>query len=75
MVRAKFYVRAKEAFASPCGSGTVKLIPVCDGSEENKKFFQSTPSGEITLCILNPKAFDGFELGKLYYVDFTQASE
>jgi len=42
-------------------------------SEENKQFFASTPSGQITLSILRPEAVTWFEKGKKYYVDFTSA--
>lgn len=52
---------------------TVKLSAVADGSEDNKKFFRYTPSGNISIGILNPEAWKGFELGAEYYVDFTPA--
>jgi hypothetical protein len=74
-VRAKFFCRAKEEFADPKGCGTVKLVPVTSGSEENKTFYKWTPSGEITLMTINEAAFAGFQLGKQYYVDFTEAPE
>jgi hypothetical protein len=50
---------------------TVRMIPVMDGSEENKRFFAATPSGAIDIGVLNPEAADAFLLGKFYYVDFT----
>ena len=49
---------------------TVYLHPVYSGSEENKRFFESTPGGNITLNILNESALVQFEQGKEYYVDF-----
>lgn len=52
---------------------TIKLLPVSGGSEENKKFFAWTPTGEIQLGTINPEAAKQFELGKAYYVDFTPA--
>lgn len=53
---------------------TIKLSPVTTGSEENKAFFASTPSGSIEIGIVNPEAVKGFELNKEYYIDFTPAS-
>ena len=53
---------------------TLKLSAVYDNSEENKKFFHATPSGQISMGMLNPAAWQQFELGKEYYVDFTPAS-
>jgi len=51
----------------------IQLIPVTATSEENKSFFKSTPSGNITLAIVNLSAAEMFEVGKEYYVDFTEA--
>ena len=53
------------------GSGEVKLEPVINNSKENKQFWEYTPSGSITISIDNNKAFDAFEVGNEYYVDFT----
>lgn len=55
---------------------TIVLSPVygnVDASEENKKFWQYTPSGRIELGTVNPTAWKQFELGKEYYIDFTPA--
>lgn len=46
---------------------TYKFQVVSSGSEDNKKFFASTPSGNIELSALRN---DLFELQKEYYVDF-----
>lgn len=53
---------------------TCKFQAVTSGSEENKSFFASTPSGEISLSMTSPEAWKNFELNKEYYVDFTQAN-
>jgi len=53
---------------------TVKLTAVYDGSPENKEFFRFTPSGQISMGVLNPAAWKIFELNKEYYVDFTLAT-
>jgi len=66
MVRAKFHCHNKD-------NNTVFLDPVYQGSEENKKFWEYTPAGQITLTTTNKSALDQFEVGKEYYVDFTPA--
>jgi hypothetical protein len=68
MVRGKFYVSALDVDGK-----TVTLNPVIDGSEENKQFFEATPSGEIRMGVMNQAALDEFEAGAEYYVDFTKA--
>jgi hypothetical protein len=45
---------------------------VTSGSDENKKFFAFTPSGNVKLSSLRE---DMFEIGKEYYLDFILASE
>lgn len=45
-----------------------RFNPVVGDSEENKRFFNSTPSGLIELHSVRD---DLFELGKQYYLDFT----
>ena len=52
---------------------TIALRPCAATSEENKRFFASTPTGEIQLGIVNLEAARLFELNKEYYVDFTPA--
>lgn len=52
---------------------TIKLYPVTGGSDENKSFFASTPSGSIELGTINIEAAKQFELNKAYYVDFSPA--
>lgn len=42
-----------------------------DPNDENRKFWEATPSGQIELQVINPEAWQAFELGKEYYVDFT----
>jgi hypothetical protein len=65
-VRCKFVCSFKEG-------QSVHFSPVYSGSEENKKFFQATPGGQIAFYTVNQAALDQFEQGKEYYVDFTPA--
>ena len=55
---------------------TVVLSPVHgngDPNHENAKFWNATPSGRLELGTINPEAWEQFELGKEYYIDFTPA--
>lgn len=75
-VRAKFYCASKTEQASPGSTQkqvSITLQPVTNGSDENKQFYQYTPSGKLELNIINPAAASQFEVGKEYYVDFTPA--
>jgi hypothetical protein len=47
-----------------------RMQVVTSGSDENKQFFASTPSGSIEVGAVRE---DVFEPGKKYYVDFTPA--
>jgi hypothetical protein len=46
-----------------------------DPKSENGKFFSATPTGSISLGVVNPDAAASFETGKLYYVDFEVAPD
>ena len=53
---------------------SVSFSPVIDGSEENKSFSKYTPSGSLNLHIsYDTEASEAFEVGKEYYLDFTEA--
>lgn len=54
-------------------SRTVNLNAVTTGSLENEEWSKYTPGGQISIHISNPAAFNKFEQGKKYYVDFTEA--
>jgi hypothetical protein len=49
----------------------VRLRPVTSDSPENASWSKYTPWGDVTLGITNPAAYDAFEVGKTYWVDFT----
>lgn len=77
-VRAKFFVKSIRQLGTP-GSDPVaeiEMSPVFgsygDGAA-NETWSKYTPSGELKMVITNPAAIDAFEIGKAYYLDFTQA--
>ncbi|HEX9996689.1 MAG TPA: hypothetical protein VGB45_06070 [Abditibacterium sp.] len=77
-IRAKFYVTKVENYhdATKTKTGeTVTLQPVVssDPENENASFSKWTPSGSIVMSITNPGAFEFFEGGAEFYVDFSAA--
>ena len=53
---------------------TLNFTPVYGtGSEENKAYWDATPSGSLQLGVVNQEAWRQFELGKSYYLDFNAA--
>ncbi len=50
---------------------TAEFTVVQSGSEENKNFFASTPSGSIKI---SSYAEDLFEPGKEYFIDFSECA-
>jgi hypothetical protein len=55
------------------GTYSVNLLPVVGGSEENARFYQATPSGEIVLGGLQPEVAQQFTPSKQFYVNFEEA--
>lgn len=53
--------------------GAVKLQPVTSGSDENKAFYDATPSGQLEFATINQKALEQFEVGAEYYVTIERA--
>ena len=74
-VRAKFKVTRIERSLWRRGVEvqTIVLLPVVSGSEENARFYEATPSGEIKLSTVSTAAAMQFELEGEYYIDFTRA--
>ena len=70
MVRAKFKCDFVQKFED---TAIVSLLPVTNGSEENKKFYKWTPGGSIGLNVVSHETANRFVPGKEYYVDFTEA--
>lgn len=46
------------------------FLAVHDGSPENEKFFEATPSGNLKIGVHKE---DVFEVGKEYYIDISPA--
>lgn len=70
-VRAKFKV---DSVTTNEHGGSIKLLPVTHGSEENEKFFKWTPYGQIEIGTVNEDALKQFKPGTEFYVDFSPAS-
>lgn len=70
-VRCKFKCQSKREYTS-MGKKLFdyQFNAVMDGSDENKKFWEWTPSGSIT--VTSVKA-DDFKIDGEYYVDFSPA--
>lgn len=77
-VRAKFKVHSitetKHWEASKGNMFTVHMNQVSSGSEENKRFFEATPSGEIKMAVNNAVG-KMFPVGSEFYVDFTPVDQ
>lgn len=57
------------------GLKTATLHPVYGDSEENKKFFKATPSGQIQLGMMNEHASQQFTPGRVFFVQFYAEDE
>jgi len=68
-VRCKFKVDSVTKTAT--NGATVAMSPVSTGSDENKKFFKWTPSGELKFQTINDEAADQLVPGAEYYIDIT----
>ncbi len=73
MVRAKFKVTAIEPNTGGGDGKSITLFPVTGGSVENESFYKYTPGGSILLSTINEEAAKQFEVGKEFYVDFSEA--
>lgn len=72
-VRAKFECVSVQDFPE-CEQKEVNLMPVIEGSEENKSFAKYTPAGSLDLMISYETEASGFfEEGGQYYLDVSKA--
>lgn len=74
MVRCKFKCTSSRKYQGWNGDGKFfyeyEMNAVSSGSDENKEFFASTPSGSLKVSAV---ASDLFEPGQEYYLDITKA--
>jgi hypothetical protein len=76
MVRGKFILQSIAKVSWSPTAQIFKFGAICDqATEENKRFAQYTPSGQVEMTVDNPPAQEFFELGKAYYLDFSKADE
>lgn len=59
----------------PFELATVTMIPVSDVGEDEQVVGGVNSSGPITLGITNPAAWNAFEVGEEYYLEFTKVGE
>lgn len=76
-VRAKFRVTEvkKSLYVSSTEKPAEVVVLSAAMGDENKQWAKYTPSGQISMQIDNPAALEQFEIGKFFYVDFTDAPE
>lgn len=73
-VRLKCLVSEKKSNTSTKGGeeyGSVTLVPITSGSDENKEFYKWTPGGRLEFGTVNQKALDYLKLGSEVYIDIT----
>lgn len=75
MVRCKFKCMSKREFEGWSGTKSplydYSFNVVTSGSDENKKFWEYTPSGTFNITSITD---DQFKVGKEYYIDLQEAS-
>ena len=52
---------------------TLQFGAVTGGSEENKQFFASTPTGQLQMSVVREEVANQFTPGKEYYLDIFAA--
>ena len=73
-VRAMFRCNSIEKPYEGSDLRQLSFSAVADGkTPEAERYHRYTPNGELRIGIDNPAASDQFEVGKLYYLDFTPA--
>jgi hypothetical protein len=76
MVRAKFQVTAITEFAWSTAHKEVTFAARYDASiPEDKRCVSDTPSGKLVMIINSPEAFEQFQVGRTFYLDFTPVEE
>lgn len=77
MVRCKMVCTEKSErfnqWSGTPGQESVNVKLTAANGPQNQTWSKYTPSGDITLQITNPQAFNQFKLGQAYFVDFTES--
>lgn len=69
-IRAKFNVLS--VIGTEENGSTIDLQAVTTGSPENEEFFKFTPSGHITMSVVDRETAKVFKEAKTMYVEFFQ---
>lgn len=72
-VRAKFHVAGNVGTPENGHQITMTAVYDADPNSENGQFFRWTPSGTITMGVVNEEAAKQFVVGEFMYVDFSSA--
>ncbi len=72
--RCKFFVVGKKEHEHAV-EVNLSAVYSPDANDENRKFWNATPNGQVRLWIENKPAAEVFEEGKKYYLDFTPAPD
>jgi hypothetical protein len=70
-VKLKFTVVEQKQQRNSFGTGligSVRLVPVMSGSDENKEFYTYTPGGQIEFFTINDAALKSLPVGAEVYV-------
>lgn len=74
MVRAKFcLVEVRKSSSNPTAQTLIFEPRYTKSSGEDKSYSRYTPSGRLEMLVDNPPVLERFELGKAYYLDFSEA--
>ena len=72
-IRAKFKV---DEVAQTTYGSKLRASPVySSGSEENKKFWEATPTGSLDVTCVKAEVLAGFKPGDEFYLDITPATK
>lgn len=70
------WIKQRAGYQDDPGQVDVELQPIYrdkDAESERTRFWDATPTGELTMCITNPEAAGFFEPGKEYLLTFQEA--
>lgn len=72
IVRAKFIVTSHTIYGRATTNVLITMNAVYDdNTEENKRFYQWTPSGTFSMTTSNENVVKNMQPGSVFYLDFT----